>query len=52
MNDNKKNPIIHRKEGDFMKEKSLKAHEKWKGKIEVISRCPVNSNEDLAVAYT
>ncbi|WP_411167576.1 NADP-dependent malic enzyme [Clostridium sp. MB05] len=35
-----------------MKEKSLKAHEKWKGKIEVISRCPVNSNEDLAVAYT
>lgn len=35
-----------------MKEKSLKAHEEWKGKIEVVSRCPVNSNEDLTVAYT
>lgn len=35
-----------------MKEKSLKAHENWKGKIEVISRCPVNNNEDLTIAYT
>lgn len=35
-----------------MKEKSLQAHEKWNGKIEIISRCPVNSKEDLAVAYT
>lgn len=35
-----------------MKEKSLEAHNKWNGKIEIISRCPVNSSEDLAVAYT
>lgn len=35
-----------------MKEKSLQAHEMWKGKIEVISRCPVNNNEDLTIAYT
>ena len=35
-----------------MKEKSLQAHEKWNGKIEIISRCPVNNREDLAVAYT
>ncbi|WP_097033459.1 NAD(P)-dependent malic enzyme [Clostridium tertium] len=35
-----------------MKEKSLQAHEMWKGKIEVISRCHVNNNEDLTIAYT
>ncbi|MDF2615345.1 MAG: malate dehydrogenase [Clostridia bacterium] len=35
-----------------MKEKSLRSHEQWQGKIEVISRCAVNNNEDLAVAYT
>lgn len=35
-----------------MKEKSLEAHSKWKGKIEVISRCDIKNNEDLAVAYT
>ncbi len=35
-----------------MKEQSLKAHESWKGKIEIVSRCPVNNREDLAVAYT
>lgn len=35
-----------------MKEQSLKSHENWKGKIEVISRCPVNTREDLAVSYT
>lgn len=35
-----------------MKEKSLQAHQMWKGKIEVISRCPVNNNEDLTIAYT
>jgi malate dehydrogenase (oxaloacetate-decarboxylating) len=35
-----------------MKEKSLVAHEEWKGKIEVVSRCTINNNEDLTVAYT
>ena len=36
---------------DYAKE-SLKLHEKWKGKIEVISTVPVNSKEDLSLAYT
>ena len=34
------------------KEKALKAHEEWAGKIEVVARCKVESKEDLAVAYT
>ena len=36
---------------DYMSE-SLKAHEKWKGKIEVISTVPVDSKEALSLAYT
>lgn len=32
--------------------KSLKKHYEWQGKIEVISRVPVNSREDLSLAYT
>ncbi len=31
---------------------SLKKHEEWQGKIEIIPRAPVGSNEELAVAYT
>lgn len=34
------------------KEKALKAHEAWGGKIEVVARCEVNTKEDLAIAYT
>ena len=33
-------------------EESLKLHSQWKGKIEVISRVPVKSKEDLSLAYT
>ena len=36
---------------DYAKE-SLKLHEQWKGKIEVIATVPVNSKEDLSLAYT
>ena len=36
---------------DYAKE-SLKLHEKWKGKIEVVETVPVKSKEDLALAYT
>ncbi len=36
---------------DYAKE-SLKLHEQWKGKIEVISRAPVESEDDLSLAYT
>lgn len=31
---------------------SLKEHEKWKGKIEVISTVPVKTKKDLSLAYT
>ena len=33
-------------------EKALEMHEKWQGKLEVVSKAKVNSKEDLAVAYT
>lgn len=36
---------------DYAKE-SLNLHKKWKGKIEVISTVPVESKEDLSLAYT
>ena len=35
-----------------IKEQSLKKHYEWNGKIEVISRCPVETREDMALAYT
>jgi malate dehydrogenase (oxaloacetate-decarboxylating) len=31
---------------------SLKKHEEWKGKIEVITRAPLNTRDDLSLAYT
>ncbi|MBO4468387.1 MAG: NADP-dependent malic enzyme [Clostridia bacterium] len=36
---------------DIRKE-SLKKHYEWNGKIEVISRVPINTREDLSLAYT
>ena len=33
-------------------EESLKKHKEWEGKIEVISRVPVSTKEDLSLAYT
>ncbi|MBE7023398.1 MAG: NAD-dependent malic enzyme [Clostridia bacterium] len=35
-----------------IKELALEKHYNWKGKIEVVSRTPVKSSEDLATAYT
>lgn len=35
-----------------LKERALKAHKDWKGKIEVISRCKVENSDDLSIAYT
>ncbi len=35
-----------------IKEQSLKKHYEWGGKIEVISRCRVETREDLSLAYT
>lgn len=33
-------------------EKALKMHEEWNGKLEIVSKTPVKTREDLAVAYT
>ena len=35
-----------------IRQESLKKHYEWKGKIEVVSRAPINSREDLSLAYT
>ena len=35
-----------------IREESLKKHYEWGGKIEVISRAPINTREDLSLAYT
>ena len=35
-----------------IKAESLKKHYEWNGKIEVISRAPINNREDLSLAYT
>ena len=33
-------------------EEALKKHSQWKGKIEVISRVPLKTRDDLSIAYT
>ena len=33
-------------------EKALEMHEKWNGKLETVSKSPVKSRDDLAIAYT
>ena len=35
-----------------IKEQALKKHYEWGGKIEVISRAPIETREDLSLAYT
>ena len=35
-----------------IRQESLKKHYEWNGKIEVISRAPINTREDLSLAYT
>ncbi len=35
-----------------IRQESLQKHYEWKGKIEVISRAPIQSREDLSLAYT
>ena len=36
---------------DYAKE-SLRLHEEWKGKIEVVNKVPVETKDDLSLAYT
>ena len=33
-------------------EKALMMHKEWNGKLETVSKAPVKSREDLAIAYT
>lgn len=35
-----------------MNEQSLKLHEEWQGKLETVSKCPLKTRGDLAMAYT
>ena len=35
-----------------IREESLQKHYEWRGKIEVVSRAPINTREDLSLAYT
>lgn len=35
-----------------IKQQALEKHYEWRGKIEVISRAPVNTREDLSLCYT
>lgn len=35
-----------------IREESLKKHYEWNGKIEVVARCPVETREDMSLAYT
>ncbi len=35
-----------------IREESLQKHYEWGGKIEVVTRCPIETREDLSLAYT
>lgn len=35
-----------------IRQESLKMHYEWGGKLEVTTRCPINTREDLSLAYT
>ena len=35
-----------------IKERALKAHAEWRGKLEIKNKCPIESAEDLTIAYT
>lgn len=35
-----------------IKQKAIEMHREWKGKIEIKTRCPLETSEDLSIAYT
>lgn len=35
-----------------IRQESLKKHYEWNGKIEVVNRCPIETRQDLSLAYT
>ena len=41
-----------KEKGYGLRKESLKKHEEWKGKIEVVATVPVKTKEDLSLAYT
>jgi len=46
-------PLYIRKENSMnIREESLQKHYEWNGKIEVVSRVPVQTRQDLSLAYT
>ena len=36
----------------WLAEEALKRHREWCGKLDIALRCSVDSDEDLAIAYT
>lgn len=47
-----KNPVTDGGSKMDLKEKALKQHELWQGKLEIISKAKVETSEDLSIAYT
>lgn len=35
-----------------VKEEALRAHEQWRGKLDIRTKCPINNAHDLSIAYT
>ena len=35
-----------------LREEALLAHARWRGKLEIVPKCPLNDAHDLSVAYT
>ena len=35
-----------------IKEKALLAHEQWRGKLDIRTKCPITNAEELSIAYT
>ena len=33
-------------------EKALIAHEEWKGKLDIVTKCKIENSQDLSIAYT
>jgi len=49
------NKVLYSKERGIVmttSEKALAMHEQWNGKLETVSKTPVKTREDLAIAYT
>lgn len=43
---------IKRVDRKDMKSEALQKHREWKGKLEIITKAPINTREELSIAYT